>query len=579
MTTPVDDRSRGADRVRRPLAAAGRRAWIALAMVAASAGGLRAQDAPIPLPEEVPAELAESVLAWFNDPAALRLEGRAVVPEGTELAAPIALLRGEFVVRGTVRGDVVLLDADLRLEDDGRIEGDVLIVGGRMREGDEEAIAGQLTQFAQTFRWAREGEVLVAATPTLRAQRGIRLLGSRIRVLAGTNYNRIEGLPVLFGPLIESSGENPVVAEGLITFRTETGFTDDERGFRLRLERRLSRPTRYYFGVSAYSEVTPIEAWGLGDLEASLTTFFLHRDYRDYYERHGWSAYAGANLKNFPLRLRLSYRDEKHFSLRPGSPWALDETDRPWRPLPLVGQGDARFVDLQIAVDETNDPSAPSDGWRFDGRLSYGLTGDLVLPEFSSRPQGAGIMTEEATLPNSFSSGFFDLRRYARVDPNSVLSLRAVFAGSLNSRPLPPQFQHVLGGPGSLPGYRQLSLDCGARSSSVFSDFGGTSAEAFPRYGCDRVVLFQAEYRNVLPYLLDVGNGESGWVPDLDLEPTLNLFFNVGRGWSDTDGGVDFDDRADVGAGLEIGSFGAYMAYPFGADRRVNFFLRFQRRF
>ena len=90
--------------------------------------------------------------------------------------------------------------------------------------------------------------------------------------------------------------------------------------------------------VSAYSEVTPIENWGLGDLEASLATFVLHRDYRDYFERHGWSLYAGTNLSSSPLRLQLSYRDEKHFSLPVASPWSLKENERPLAP-PTLGWG------------------------------------------------------------------------------------------------------------------------------------------------------------------------------------------------------------------------------------------------
>ena len=156
----------------------------------------------------------------------------------------------------------------------------------------------------------------------------------------------------------------------------------------------------------------------------------------------------------------------------------------------------------------------------------------------------------------------------------------------MDGGPLPPQFQHVLGGEGSLPGYGPLSLDCGARATEIFVTRDGQldPSPAYPRYGCDRIALFQAQYRHTLPINLNVFGGDdyerSGWTSGVDLEPALALFFNAGRGWSEWDGGLDIDDVADIGAGIEIGSVGAYWAYPLiDGSKKFNFFLRLQRRF
>ena len=541
------------------------------------AGPLAAQD--LAESEPIPPELAADVVAWFNDPGVVRLEGRAVIPAGTSLDAPVALLRGELVVNGVIRGDVVLLDGDLSLGADGRIEGDVLIVGGRLRAGEASAIDGLLTEFPETFRWETEGGVLVVTEASLRQERGIRLFGSRISIRAGTNYNRIEGLPVHFGPVIESSGENPIRLEGLVTWRTEQSFTDDELGFRILLERRIGRPARFFYGASAYSEVTPIERWGLGDLEASLATFLLHRDYRDYFERHGWSAFVGAAASRLPIRAQIGYRDEKHFALPVGSPWSLSRNAGPWRPLPLVGEGDVRLIEFEVRVDDRNSADDPTDGWYLNARLRYGLTGDLTLPPFAE--DSFSIAANPTTdLPTEFSSGFLDLRRYARVDPTSHLALRLVLAGSINGRRLPTQFQHALGGEGSLPGWKPFELDCGARSTPVFVEReNGRIEPSFRAYGCDRIALFQAEYRRTLTSPIRIGSGGSDWLPRMELEPTIVGFFDAGRAWSDVVDGEDLDDHADVGMGLEIGSLGAYFAYPLGGDHRFNFFVRLQRRF
>ncbi len=163
----------------------------------------------------------------------------------------------------------------------------------------------------------------------------------------------------------------------------------------------------------------------------------------------------------------------------------------------------------------------------------------------------------------------------------------------MNDVPLPPQFQHSIGGVGSLPGHHLFAQDCGAREVVRVFDHptgdGTIRSEVFPSYGCDRFAFFQAEFRGNLfmdwsPGWNDEGDPWSddwNWYPEIDFSPNWAAFFNAGQAWSI---GIDGTDTLmDVGVGIFFGDLGLYFAYPLteddNGDRDGNFFIRLSRRF
>jgi hypothetical protein len=106
---------------------------------------------------------------------------------------------------------------------------------------------------------------------------------------------------------------------------------------------------------------------------------------------------------------------------------------------------------------------------------------------------------------------------------------------------------------------------------------------------CDRVLLFQAEYRGSLNFGRSRGRRGSGrrsepWNDWWDWDewlwfdgPTVVLFGNAGSGWIGTGGPEDFE--FDVGAGIEFGSIGVYGAKALSKEEPVRIRLRIHRRF
>lgn len=551
--------------------------------------------------EEMPPDVAREIGDFFNGPGTIRFDGRARVPEGRVIVGDVAVLGGPFTVSGEVEGRVVVLNGDFEIAGEGTVDGDVTVVGGRSRISEAGRVTGTVRIYDRRARVeSRDGRIRIEPPPDRRERyrdrhdRGIFLGDSRLTVRAGASYNRVEGLPVEFGPVFESGGRHPFVVEALGIWRTESGFglDDDELGWLATAEQRIGRTRRgdpvLRLGGRFQSTVEPITDWGLRDLEASLATFLFHRDFRDYFERTGWSAYASLRIPGTALGLGVEYRDEEHEFAPVRSPWTLQDNDEPWRPQPLVAQGDLQTLEASVELDDRNSVEDPTDGWWIRVSALRGLSGDLILPR--RRPLGGTRnFLPERPVDAQFAAGFLDARRYLRLGPDSDLGLRVVYGGSLDGDPVPAQFQQALGGEGSLPGYRLFSIDCGARSIplSVERSADGEVVEetVFGSFGCDRAVLFQAEYRGHLFFDVDLGGDDDwgdewDWSPRLEFSPSWAVFFDWGRGWSRSDPTLDTETFSDVGAGIFFGDLGLYWAFPLdGDDRDVNFFVRLQRRF
>lgn len=520
------------------------------------------------------AEDARSIVAFHNQPATIRLTGESRIPAGTEVVGDVASIGGPLIVEGEVRGTVVVINGDLRLAPDGRVSGGATVVGGRF-EGELDGVAGTTVVYREGLRFRREGDRLIAIDPRPGPRLGTGLVTRfgrlDLTLTVDGSYNRVEGLPIAFGPRIELGSSNPTVLDARLIYRTRSGLRihREEFGRDIRLEQYVGGHRSVRLGVAAHQEIDPIELNGVSDAENSLSTFLLHRDYRDHYGRNGWRAYAAYDGRVRPLQGGLEYRNETHVSERPHTPWALLNNDEPWPAQPQVATGELRTVRGWLRWDTRNDRLDPATGGLISLEVEQGLEGDLrvrVDPD-ESRSVGA-----------EFTTLRLDARRYLRFGPRTRLALRGVASGSPDDGELPPQRQHVLGGEGSLPGYDRFTFDCGARDRPLIDGF-------IPYYGCDRTVLLQLEGRYAL---LDGTFSPGRWLGlDFDLltTPELVLFADAGRAWIEAESlnGRDLGPRTlryDAGVGLALGRLGLYLAFPLSEEGDgANIFVRIGPRF
>jgi hypothetical protein len=540
---------------------------LALAL-AALASGTAAQE-PLrlgPLPDSV----AERALDTYNRDGTVRLQGESEIPAGTRIEGAVAVLNGPLRVAGSVAGDVVVINGEARLEPGAEVSGSVTVIGGDVVVQPGARVAGQVAAYREPLRYRYDGDRLAYVPPDqergLSAGRDWRF-GRADVFLAAQGYNRVEGLPLAVGPRLRLGGGNPTRVHALAVVRTAAGFglDRDRMGYDIGAEQQLGL-VGLTLAADLYSEIAAIESWQVTDRENSLSTFLLHNDHRDHYQRTGGRIGVRVERPGRPLGAELWYRREDHASVRPREPFTLfDETD-PWRRQPLVAEGRLHSLTLGLAYDTRNEPDDPSYGWYVQAALEQGVGGDLELPGVD--PVAA------ATARTGFTAARLDLRRYSRISPYSLFGFRVLAAGSVDGKALPPQRQHALGGEGSLPAFGQFVFDCGARNEPP--EPGDAS---FAYYGCDRLALVQLEYQASFPLARRIGE-RFGLSRIFTNSVRWVAFFDAGRAWTEPDarhgrgsGGADFS--ADAGLGIRIAGLGAYWAFPLsGGDRPVNFFVR-----
>ncbi|HYC31746.1 MAG TPA: hypothetical protein VEB59_05615 [Gemmatimonadales bacterium] len=576
------------------------RSWsvavLGLALLAA-ARPLRAQDSVIVIDPDAPpvdtlmrggppADVLAELIAFYNDSVTTRTQGDVTLPAGSAFEGRLAVHRGVVRVAGRVRGPIAVVNGTLQLLDGADVDGDILVVGGRLiRE------TGAIHSGLERVYWD--------AAPVLRTPDGLLLLRERRRPLrelasarasfqtgrvrttlllaTGGTYNRIEGLPIVFGPTFElrptPRSALKLDLRGVLRTAGEGSRLSSDFGYNGRLEYRSGD-----FGVAGrfYSELDATEDQPLSDGESGWSAFLLQRDYHDYFERRG----IGASLwmqPSRPLRVELSIRRDHESSVRATDPWSLFRNREQWRRNPLVDDGHFVTAGLELDYDTRNERDAPSTGWLVRARVEHSHSGDVtpvVLPA-----------TVRPALPlddYEFQQILLDVRRYSRLTPELRVNTRLRAVGWLGGDRLPVQHRVSLGGTDLLPGYDFRAFAC---APTGFVD------RAFPAL-CDRSITAQVEFRT------RVGLNLGYRIPDRDgsgtgrfigiEEADLVFLGDAGKAWLAGEGPEQvpagripsLDEwKFDLGVGLDAGAIGAYLAKGLSEGESVKLVVRLQRRF
>ena len=573
--------------------------WLFLA--AWSPGRLVAQDSVIVIDPDAPAmpaaqrpglgnEVLTRLLAFYNDPATTRVEGAATVAQGTRIDGKVAVLRGPFMVAGTVAGPVMVVNGDLEILPGGRIEGPVLVVGGRVRGDTAGAFTGTPTVLPDAAPVFRLSDGTIALRDRRRpfldfggAQRSFQVgkVQTTLFLSSGGTYNRVEGLPITLGPRLvyRPSADRKATLDLLGVVRTAGDPTElgEEVGYDAHFDLSNGTPRHHGWGLGARSSqlVQAIEAQPLSRSEIGWNTLLFHRDYRDYYLNEGVSLY-GYFWAGSSFRVDGGWRTERQRSLPANDPWTLFRTAEPWRPNPLIDDGRFRTVQLGFSYDTRNEAVQANSGMLVRFLWERSASEDIAPVDLPATVRG--------TIPTDGSYAFhrvwLDARSYNRLTPGMRLNLRVAGGGWMGGDPLPLQGRLSLGGPGELAGYPFRWSTCNE----------GAPADPAKPALCDRSLLVQAEFRSRLDLgLLYRYRGRDQVEQAFGLDQVdLVVHADAGKAWLTGDGpGRVPNDRIpdlaewsyDIGFGLDAGGIGAYLSKALTDGQPVRLFVRLQRRF
>ena len=555
----------------------------------------------------IPREVIEEVARVYNAPGTLRVGGSYDIGRGRVVDGDVAVLDGPLTIGGHIRGRVVAINGSIFLEPGSRVDRDITIVGGRLEGREEASVQGDIRVYAAPVSYMREGQVLVVReTPSEEDEADVRWWRRRerwssrgwsdLRVLSARTYNRVEGLPILIGPSLGRDldwGRVRLDALGIVRTVGNLDRAENTFGHNVKLEFELGGESGLRFGGRVFDVIDPVEDWHLSDGEVGLATFFLHRDYRDYFSRHGGAVYAGLYLTR-AADLTVSFSDQRWAARNARDPFTLFRNSDSWRPNPMMDEGKLHILAGTLRFDTRNDEDDPWSGWFVTADFEHGHGTLTALGP-------ASFFTRSATPgPTDYRRGFLDIRRYNRLSPDGQLNVRFVLGGWLGGDPLPLQRRFSLGGPGTLPGYdfRRTNdgadvLTCSAADPSLPGVPPNAAIVGFPAQ-CDRVALAQIEFRGDLRFD-PFGGFDDDWHPwrhGYGRGAQWVLFADAGRGWL-VRHSADVENltyaqgkfpkartfRTDVGIGLVLDNLGFYVAKALtGKDAPINFFVRLKPR-
>jgi hypothetical protein len=535
-----------------------------------------------------PPDIVAELIAFYNDTGTTRVQGDLTIPAGSQFEGKLAVHRGSLRIAGRVVGPVAVANGTLYLLPGASVRGQILVVGGRLLRSEQVEHLGRERVYWDAAPVLRNTDGTLALRERRRSLSELATAQTTFQVgrvrttlslaTAGT-YNRIEGLPILFGPLFEvHPTANSHVRLDLQGILRTAGSADDlsDFGYTARADYRFLGKTEFGFGARVYSVVDPIEDHPLPGSESGWAAFLLQRDYRDYFKRQGVGGIAYVKPAP-PWRIELSIRRDAERSVRAADPWSLFRNSDRWRRNPLIDDGHFFTTGLSLVYDTRNDSDRPTAGWIMRAGYEHSTSDDIapvalppvVRPE---PPTGGGYATDRISL---------DVRRYSRLMPSLMVNARVLANWWIAGDRLSVQRRFSLGGPDILPGFAFRAFACAPR------DFTDVTLPAL----CDRIIATQVEVRTRLGlnlgYRLGSDENRPGRFIGIE-EADLVIFSDAGKGWLAGDGPgqvpvnsipVLSEWALDVGVGLDAGLIGGYLAKSLSESEPVRFVVRLQRRF
>ena len=561
-------------------------------------------DAQTPVRDSVarygglPIEVSRAVADVWNGANTKRVHGAYTLSAGDTVRGDLAVLDGPARIAGVITGQFVAINADVALDSSARIAGDITVVGGELNGRNKDAVNGQVRVWQSRLRYQeRENAIVpVERNDAIGWQRWRRWPGVNdlqgswgdLFVASAHTYNRVEGLPIVVGPRLRTRhGDTRVTVEAFGIFRTGDALSWEPAnlGHRVRAEVRQGDAFAYTFGGRLFDEVVPVERWTLTDDEVGLGSVLFTRDFRDYYQHHGGAGY-GALYGPAGTSITVSVGRERWGSRVARDPWSLIDNKDQWRINPAADAGLINVVTINGHLDTRNNDSRPRSGWFLDAQYERG-DGDLT------RIAPTTVDTRNTQLGDiTYARAFVDVRRYNRLAPNTQLNLRVIAGGVLAGDQLPAQRRFSVSGADALPGYdfraKVGDLDVGTCSSGPDADYTALGRPA----QCDRMLLLQAEWKSDFHVALLHDSDNRGAIGRrLRADGEWVLFMDSGRGWliGAGDDKLHYDKtalpalrtfRTDIGAGLDFGDFGVYIAQAVSDTQlKPNVFIRLGRRF
>lgn len=357
--------------------------------------------------------------------------GDKVIEESEVFNGNVVVKGGDLTVYGKVDGDVMVIGGTLYVKDGGRITGNARVINGTIVKDDGGVIEGyeDKTRTSQTGYRQDRGRFTRSNTsfnvPWLNESSNLDNFLFR--------YNRVEGLFMGLGT------EKKFYWDGRKSYNTYGsvgyGFKSHTWRYNLGLSRQFPLRTSegqemLEIGVEGYSLTDTKDQWLIGLHENTAAALLIHEDFRDYFERRGYTAHVGYYTQQdvTNAELRVDYLVDTYDSLSNKVEWSLFGGDKVFRSNPVIDPGNMRSFMVTAGFSTYSKSTRGPVGWTIYGNA-----------EFAQHQFGSLF---------EFNRYILDIRRYQPLGRSDNLNLR-VRVGTADGN-LPMQKSFDLGGIGTL---------------------------------------------------------------------------------------------------------------------------------
>jgi hypothetical protein len=363
---------------------------------------------------------------------AITFNGDTEIAEKDTIQGDLVVKNGTLTIRGIVNGDVLVVNGDIDLKSTSRISGNVRAMNGSITKNEGAYVEGfteqsstsssknyrknktYRTKYSYSFKpyfWEREN--------TFDDNFLFR-------------YNRVEGFFFGFGSEKKYYWDGSKAVSGFGSFGY--GFASHKWRMQLGLDRQFAAsPTSLFeIGAEAHSATDTKDEWIMNLSENNLAALFFHEDFRDYYQREGFSAHSAWYTKDGDVSTMIDVRflNDRYASMSNNAQWALFG-GRSFRGNPAVSTGTMKSVSLSAGLSTVEKYRYRSEGWNAYSRIEYG--GRTVGGDFD------------------FTQMLVDVRRFQPLWDDNQINLR-VRAGALEGAPI-IQKSFELGGANTMPAF------------------------------------------------------------------------------------------------------------------------------
>lgn len=363
---------------------------------------------------------------------AVTFNGNTEIAETDTVQGDLVVKNGTLTVRGTVVGDVLVVNGDIELKSRSRVLGNVRTMNGSITKDERSYVEGYTEQSLNSSPKNSKRKNTLRTKYSYSFKPYFLNSGNDIDDNILFRYNRVEGIFFGFGSEKKYYWDGSKVISGYGSFGY--GFASHKWRLQLGLDRQFAASDEILFesGGEVHSLTDTKDEWIMNLGENNLAALFFREDFRDYFQREGFSLHSALYTKkgDFSGMLDVRFLNDRYASLDNRARWGVFGSNE-FRNNPFVNVGTMKSISLSAVISTVEKYRYRSEGWNV-----------FLRGEYAGRELGGDF---------GFTQTVIDIRRFQPLSDDDQINLR-VRAGALEGNPI-IQKSFELGGANTMPAY------------------------------------------------------------------------------------------------------------------------------